>query len=97
MQVVMNIPDRDYEILQMLAKTKRWWENLPEYGDLILNGIPLPKGVSLIIPELSMPENCNECPCYYDGYCRAFEESKNVDYNTGDKKRMDYCPLIEVK
>lgn len=51
--------------------------------------------MSLIIPELSMPENCNECPCYYDGYCCAFEDSKNVDYSTGDRKRMDYCPLLE--
>lgn len=50
--------------------------------------------MSLIIPDLSMPNSCIECPCYYDGYCTAFEDSKNVDYNIGDIKRMDYCPLI---
>ena len=52
--------------------------------------------MSLIIPDLSMPKCCIECPCYYDGYCCAFEDSKNVDYETGDKKKMEFCPLIEV-
>ena len=44
MQIVIEIPDRQYELLQRVAKTKRGMENLSEYGELILNGTPLPKG-----------------------------------------------------
>ena len=66
---------------------KEWYHDHQEGGGRM----------SLIIPNLSMPQTCDECPCEYDGYCQAFEEAKRVDYSTigFSKRRMDFCPLIE--
>ena len=44
MKIVIDISEKLYELLQRVARTKRGMENLSEYGELILNGTPLPKG-----------------------------------------------------
>jgi hypothetical protein len=55
----------------------------------------------LIIPRQSMPEDCESCPCYYDGYCMALlvEPNKGTecDYNLVWGSRQPWCPLIEKK
>ena len=58
--------------------------------------------MSILIKGVSMPKNCGECPCYYDGYCHGLqyreedEDYRAVSYREYDKKRRDDCPLIEV-
>lgn len=57
MKIVIDISEKLYELLQRVARTKRGMENLSEYGELILNGTPLPKGHGRLIDE-SKIKNC---------------------------------------
>ncbi|MBP5163425.1 MAG: hypothetical protein ILP16_10695 [Spirochaetales bacterium] len=58
--------------------------------------------MAILIPNETMPETCAECPCIYDGYCRAFqyneddEDFREVKTKDEDKKRRDDCPLVEI-
>ena len=55
----------------------------------------------LIIPKLSMPKNCNECPCNEEGHCSALwfydKETHCIDERDGRSGRLKDCPLIEKK
>jgi len=58
----------------------------------------------LIIPKIKMPEKCEDCPCYYDGWCSALciindnTDSLPHEYAySSAKKRYPECPLIEKK
>ena len=54
----------------------------------------------MISVDKPMPKDCTECPFMYDYiYCNAAEESfceRNYDIVT-ERKRPDWCPLIEEK
>ena len=53
----------------------------------------------LIIPYLDMPKKCEECPCYYDGWCSALclinkcDNSLPVESAYGNKIYPG-CPII---
>ena len=56
----------------------------------------------LIIPNMNLPKNCEECPCDFDGDCMAVQNSEHIGKDLGDfskysKQRADFCPLIEKK
>lgn len=46
--------------------------------------------------DMEMPKNCDECPCSYD-YIYCMVGKKKIDLETSGEKRMDFCPLKEVK
>ena len=56
----------------------------------------------LIIPNMMMPKNCEECPCAYDGNCMALQDEEHIgkdlgDYSIYSKQRVSFCPLVEKK
>ena len=89
MKIVIDIPDRQYELLQRVVKTKRGMENLSEYGELILNGTPLPKGHGDLIDR-------NELLKHYDNttYHNGIEERKIHFVQIGYVN--DAQPIIEA-
>lgn len=80
MQIVIEIPDRQYELLQRVAKTKRGVENLSEYGELILNGTPLPKGHGRLVDADEL----------YDGFIDGTE-----GYDCQTWNRIEIGDIIE--
>ena len=55
----------------------------------------------LIIPYLKMPENCESCPCYYDGWCSALYSIIGTTSSIPEQyaslastERYPLCPLV---
>ena len=55
----------------------------------------------MFLINLPMPDNCDECPCLFDGYCKV------TGYYITDKSpelcafgvfvsRPNWCPLVEI-
>lgn len=51
--------------------------------------------------DIPMPTNCCDCPCCHDGCdCTAIPEARHIEDDEREhimEKRMDWCPLKEVK
>ena len=46
--------------------------------------------------DMKMPKCCDDCPCSYDYiYCMVGKDK--IDIESSHEKRMDFCPLVEVK
>ena len=54
----------------------------------------------MIAMPISMPKGCNDCPCWYDGWCSLLcqinnnTESLPDEYAYSREKRSPDCPLI---
>lgn len=49
MQIVIDISENRYRLLQKQARTSLGREKLDEFGEAVLNGTPLPKGHGRLI------------------------------------------------
>ena len=99
-EIVIKISDREYELLQRVAKTERGLENLSEFGELILKGTPLPKGHGRLVDADSMKTmkniqsanfNAVELIRYWiDNQPTIIEADKENECGYGC-----YCPLMQ--
>ena len=54
--------------------------------------------MSVIVKGMKMPENCETCAYQTKGACFASGVNKGtITIRRMDKKRPDWCPLVEVK
>lgn len=52
--------------------------------------------MSVLVKNMEMPENCGECRMDTEiGFCSAMPD--NFCGYTDDRKRPDWCPLVELK
>ena len=53
--------------------------------------------MSILIPNMKMPETCAECPMNYDEcWCRVIDGDESSLLDDYTDKRLDKCPLIEL-
>lgn len=77
MQIVIDIPDEDYEKLKWTSVKNGSFEDSNYMRDLILNGTPFPKGHGRLIDADALKEDTNYSN--YDGYYHAY--STNAIHN----------------
>ena len=53
--------------------------------------------MSVLIKDMEMPKNCDECPCYYEtegawqNECQVLREERAIS-----EGRPSWCPLVEI-
>lgn len=65
MQIVIDISENRYRLLQKQARTSLGREKLDEFGEAVLNGTPLPKGHGRLIDADALNRkdvNCANVP-----------------------------------